>query len=294
MNLRRTIATLAASFALLAGPATGGAPVAAEELAFTVPNPLGAAQGRRVALEYAIYIGGFRMIDVSLNARLDKTDYRIGMDLKAVGFLNTVIDWEMSAWSEGGFDARQVVPVRAGHNSEWRGKKRRIRLDWNGGGGPPKVEAVPSADGDERSVVTQEDRVGARDLAGAILSTLLAVGLKDSCTHAEPVFDGRRRFNMTFEELGRDRLRKSDYSPFGGEAMRCSLKIERISGFHLRQSRYRWMSGGNRATVWLGRALPGAPPVLMRLEVETLFGPLRLHLASAKMDDGTVSLPAKR
>jgi hypothetical protein len=294
MKRRRHIASPVATVALLAGLATGGPSAAADQLAFSVPNPLGAVQNRRVALDYAIYIGGFRMIDIALKARLDRADYRIGMDLKAVGFLNTIIDWEMTAWSEGSFESRRVVPVRAGHNSEWRGKHRRIRLDWSRGDGPPVVETVPKGGGDERSIVKEQDRIGVRDLAGAILSTLISVGIKDSCTHAEPVFDGRRRFDMKFEEVGRDRLEKTDFSPYEGEALRCSLEIERISGFRLRQSRYRWMSGGNRATVWLGRALPDAPPVLMRLEVETVFGPLRLHLVKAALDNGGVTLPAQQ
>ncbi len=219
MKRRRHIASPVATVALLAGLATGGPSAAADQLAFSVPNPLGAVQNRRVALDYAIYIGGFRMIDIALKARLDRADYRIGMDLKAVGFLNTIIDWEMTAWSR----EFRVPPRGAGARRPQQRMAREAsphpaRLVE--GRRPSRGRDSAEGGGDERSIVKEQDRIGVRDLAGAILSTLISVGIKDSCTHAEPVFDGRRRFDMKFEEVGRDRLEKNRLFPY--EERRCA------------------------------------------------------------------------
>jgi hypothetical protein len=256
-------------------------------------EPAGAAEDRRLALDYTVYIGGFRVVDIALKAELADRAYRINMDLKAQGLLNMILDWSMSANSSGKMVGRKIVPVKAGHDSRWRGKQRRIRLRYSKGVAPTVV-SVPPATSDDRRVVRPEDRLGARDLAGGILATLLAVGGADSCSHTEPVFDGRRRFDIVFDEVARDRLKPSDYSPFGGMALRCTLTIKRIAGFRLRQSRYRWMSGG-KATVWIGRVFAGAPPVMVRMEMETAFGPLRAHLSGAARHPGNeiLRLPTK-
>jgi hypothetical protein len=203
-------------------------------------EPTGAAEDRRRALDYTVYIGGFRVVDIALKAELADRAYRKNMDLKAQGLLNMILDRTMSANSSGKILGSKIVPVKAGYDSRWRGKQRRISLLYPGSG-PPTVESVPLATRDDRRIVRPEDRLGAPDLAGGILATLLAVGGADSCTHSEPVFDGRRRFDIVFDEVARDHLKPSDYSPFGGMALRCTLTIKRIAGFCLRQSRYRWM-----------------------------------------------------
>lgn len=238
-----------------------------------------------LALDYAVYIGGFRVVDIALTAHLAERSYRVNMDLKADGLLNSFFNWSMSARSSGKIEDSKIVPLKAGHDSRWRGKERRIRLVYRTMG-PPEVEAFPVATDDERGIVLPEHRVGARDLAGGILATLLSIGGTDSCAHSEPVFDGRRRYDLVFEQVGRDRLKPTEYSPFGGDALRCTLRIRKIAGFRLKQSRSRWMSGG-QVTVWIGRPFDGAPPVLVRMEMETAFGPLRAHLSGAKRHPAT-------
>jgi hypothetical protein len=40
------------------------------------------------------------------------------------------------------------------------------------------------------------------------------------------------------------------------------------------------------ATVWIGRVFAGASPVMVRMEMETAFGPLRAHLSGAARHPG--------
>ncbi len=232
-----------------------------------------------VALDYTVYIGGLRVVDVGLNTRLAERSYLIDMTLKSEGLLGMFFDWTMSARSAGRIEDRKIVPVKAGHDSQWRGKERRTRLVYRTAG-PPEVSAIPAAVDDERGIVLPEQRLGTRDLAGGILATLMTVGRAGSCTHSEPVFDGRRRYDLVLEQVGRDRLTASDYSPFAGDALRCTLKIRKIAGFRQEQSRSSWMSG-DRVTVWIGQPFAGAPPVMVRMEMETTFGALRAHLTRA-------------
>jgi hypothetical protein len=281
MMLHRTIRRVFAACSLLGALWSGQAAAEPSQLAALTPGD------RRVTLDYAVYIGGFRTIDIAFDARIGRGDYRLKMDLTAEGLLNWVLEWSMSAYSEGRFGDKGVIPVRAGHDSRWRGNMRRIRLDYRGGG-PPVTEIVPPPDEDDRRPVPVEARTGARDLAGAVLSTLFTVGATNGCTHSEPVFDGRRRFDLVFEQVGRERFVPGEYSPFRGEAVKCTLRIRRIAGFRLTTSRYRWMSTG-QAVVWIGRPFPDAPPVPVRLEMDTMLGALRAHLtAAARHADGGV------
>ena len=120
-----------------------------------VAAPARADGDRNLTLDYAVYIGGFETIRVSFQTQLRATDYKIRMAFDGQGILDWWFSWTMSAFSEGRLADGAVVPVRAGTDSTWNGKRRRTRLNYNGGngGGAPSIIITPSADDDDRDVV---------------------------------------------------------------------------------------------------------------------------------------------
>ena len=244
------------------------------------PAALSAEAARALKLDYAIYVGGFRTIDINLDTTLRTDRYDIKLGLKGEGLLDWLFKWTMRASSEGKIERQEIVPRRAGHNSVWRGKKRSVRLVFPEKGFPTAV-VTPAPKLDDRKPVPMDVRLGTRDLAGAILSYLTTMSSKDSCVRSEPVFDGRRRYNLVFENQKKVSLRKNTYSPYSGSALRCSLRLEKIAGFRTKTSRSRWVSNGS-ARVWIAQIFEGAPPVLVRLEMDTGFGGLITHLVGAR------------
>jgi len=255
--------------------------------------PARAAGGREVTLDYAVYIGGFETIRISFKTALGATDYRMKMALDGQGVLDWWFSWNMSAFSEGRLAGGAVVPVRAGADSAWNGKHRRTRLSYAGGGAPyaimPSAIIEPAPDDDDRDVVPPDLRAGARDLAGAVLAGLsrLDRNLDGSrgCAVREAVFDGRRRYDLVLDPLGQDFIRRNEYSPFSGPALRCAVKIERIAGFRRTVTPSRWRKSDG-ATLWIGRAFANFPPVPVRLELDTVLGGLRAYLVRATLNEG--------
>ena len=43
------------------------------------------------------------------------------------------------------------------------------------------------------------------------------------------VFDGKRRFDVIFKDEGQDTLSKNEYSPFSGNATKCSMYIDKLN-----------------------------------------------------------------
>jgi hypothetical protein len=205
------------------------------------------------------------------------------MALNGKGVLDWWFSWTMSAFSEGQLSDGDVIPVRAGAHSAWNGKRRELRLSYLGDG-PPETIIRPSATDDDRDDVPLPLRAGTRDLAGAVLAALSRLDQGGKCALKEPVFDGRRRYNLVLEHLGRDALKRNDYSVFSGPALRCRLEIDRVAGFR-KNPRRRW-SETDAATVWIGQVSPGFPPVPVRLGLDTMFGAVRAHLVGATITEG--------
>lgn len=246
--------------------------------------PARANDDRTVTLDYAVYIGGSETIRITFETALQATEYKMKMALDGQGILNWWFSWKMSAFSEGRLANGAVVPVRAGADSAWNGKRRRTRLNYVGDG-PPSAVILPSADDEDRDVVPPPLRIGARDLAGAVLAALSRMDRSNGCSVREAVFDGRRRYNLVLKQLGQDIIRRSDYSPFSGPALRCGIKVERIAGYRRNFKPSRWRKSGG-ATIWIGRVFRTIPPVPVRMELDTVLGALRAHLVKATLVQG--------
>lgn len=244
-----------------------------------------AAENKRVTLDYAVYVGGWETIKISFDTSLKPKAYHMKTALDGEGVLNWWFDWRMSAFSEGRLSEGRVIPVRAGADSHWNGKHRRTRLTYPSAG-LPVVSITPPPEDDDRDPVPDALRTGARDLSGAVLTLLKSIGAKDGCTLREPVFDGRRRYDLVMTQLDRVQMPPSDYSPFSGAAHKCSLKVDAIAGYKRnRENRRKWRKSDD-TTVWVGQVFDGVPPLPVRMQFDTVVGALIVHLVNAKLHAG--------
>lgn len=247
--------------------------------------PAQAVENRRVTLDYAVYVGGWETIKVSFDTSFRAKAYHMKTALDGQGVLNWWFDWKMSAFSEGRLADGRVIPVRAGADSQWNGKHRQTRIFYPVSG-LPTVSITPPAGDDDRKPVPDALRAGTRDLAGAVLTLLSGIGRKGGCNLREPVFDGRRRYDLVMTQLDRVKMAASDYSPFSGPAYKCSLKVNAIAGYKRnRENRRKWRKS-DATTVWIGTVFDHVPPVPVRMQLDTVVGALIVHLVKANLHAG--------
>lgn len=260
-----------------------------------------ATENRLVTLDYAVYVGGWETIRISFDTQFRPDAYHMKTALDGQGVLNWWFDWKMSAFSEGRFADGRVIPIRAGADSQWNGKHRRTLLSYPTSGpnsgpksgpksgiaaGLPLVTITPPAKDDNRDPVPDALRAGARDLSGAVLTLLSTIGRKNDCTLREPVFDGRRRYDLVMTQLGRVQMAASGYSPYSGLAHKCSLKVDAIAGYRRnRENRRKWRKS-DITTVWVGTVFDTVPPVPVRLQFDTVVGAVIAHLVKAELHAG--------
>jgi hypothetical protein len=242
-------------------------------VAFSAPH------SRLQAVDYAVYIGGFHAVNINLDISLDKNNYDIRLALNTEGLADKLFKWSMIAFSNGDVKQGAVMPRKAGRTSIWRGKKRRVWLTYAENG-------FPNVSFDPKPKLGNFDRIQppiltARDLAGAIFSYLTFAGNKGTCVRSEPIYDGKRSYRLLFGNQASVSLKRNQYSPFGGPTLRCQFKLKKIAGFRQKSQRYTGVADGS-ARVWLARIFSNATMVPVRIEMDTTFGGLFIHLISAK------------
>jgi hypothetical protein len=232
------------------------------------------ARAETLELKYEIYGGGFHLL--SFEVAIDETaeSYRIDSAFRTRGLLDVVVGFLLRSATAGRVDGAELLPAQYAANSKFRGRIRNTRIDY-APDGRVAAEISPS-DKDKRTKVEPHQMLGTVDALTATLRASRHVALIGNCTQMVPVFDGRRRYDLFFEDHGVQELKRSSYSAFSGPARACRVKQLRIAGFSTDPAD---QEKTEEAALWIAPVLAGAPPMPVRIELDTSWGYIYVHLA---------------
>jgi len=249
-------------------------------VATLIASQAGAAEP--VRLGYTIYAGGFHVLDASIVLDLGRDGYMVEVSAQTQGILGTLFPWRTLARSDGKLNSGEAQPRTHRQTGTWRGEDRAVSLYYDGSGSV-LTEVRPPDDPDEREPVPPELVSGTTDPLSAILSVAGAVALGRGCSATVPVFDGRRRYDLTFQAMGSRNLPPNRYSVFSGPAVQCQVTSKVLAGRWRKDSG--WASDDEKKTpvsLMLAPVVEGMPPVPVRLEGQSRFGEVIMHLTSAE------------
>ncbi|QQP88512.1 DUF3108 domain-containing protein [Skermanella sp. TT6] len=239
-----------------------------------------AAAAEKVRLGYAVYAGGFEILQASILLDVGRDDYEVEVSAETQGLIGTFFPWRNLSRSAGLIREGEAEPRSHRQSGTWRGRERAVSLDYDGSGGVT-ADVRPPDDPAERDPVPPEMVPGTTDPLSAVLSVATGVASGRGCTGTVPVFDGRRRYDLNFRTVGNRQLFANDYSVFSGPAVHCEVTSTVLAG--------QWKQDGvitdreKRAPIalMLAPVVEGLPPVPVRLEGESRFGDVIMHLTSA-------------
>lgn len=222
-----------------------------------------AAQALRAT--YEVHAAG--MVVMELEARFDlRADaYRVETRLRTRGIAAIFASGEQTTRVAGGFAGAAAQP--AGYVSEgiWRGRPRRIALDWQAGT-PRVIELLPPNE-EEREPVPEALKTGTVDALSALAALSRQVLREQGCSLTAPVFDGRRRSDFTTDGIRWERM-PAWRGAWAGDALRCDFEGRQVAGFR-RDGEGREAAAPQRGTAWFAAPYAGAPPVPVRVDIPT-------------------------
>lgn len=271
---------MAAALGLLAGPATAASPV---------------------ALDFAVYLGGMRVLDSQVTLSIGEESYSVGMTARPRGVASWLDRWTYEASARGtvlpvrsaafGEASATALPVRSGafrtvrHRSDGTSRGRTVTFLADGttaiADDPPRRSPPPS--------LPAEVLAGAVDPLSVMVVLAEALGAGAGCPATVPVWDGAHRFDLRFTDLGLRSLTAQGVRGYSGEAHLCRGQLVPVAGdFEDSDSDSFWRRPApgedprlRQLDLWLASPAPGALPVLVRAEGLTSVGPLIIHLQSS-------------
>lgn len=285
---------------LLVVPGPGGLSFAAaavsEGAGETTVSGVGAQDP--LVLGYEVYVGGMNVFAFEMTLALEEGRYALTGHGATKGMARWLFRWDVDASATGRLESdlaavAQALPLKAvvadaySLQTERRRAAERKRLDL-------RFEAGNDFE-IRRDPPDTAHRAEKRDLPDALppgtldpLSAGLAAafsGLQDRpCSTTVPVFDGDRRYDLRLSPLGLETIATRGYMAYRGEALRCRIDVDRISGFRERQiGLSSWDDHDPVPTsLWLARISPSFPPVPVRIHADFTFGFMIVYLTRAE------------
>ncbi|AWU95888.1 DUF3108 domain-containing protein [Azospirillum ramasamyi] len=231
---------------------------------------------------YRVFVGGVTALDVEATLEVTGDRYRIAVSAVTGGTIGRLFTWKTESHSDGSRRGNDLKPSSHRQSSQFRGEPRNVTLTY-GPQGDVSATVTPPPETEEREPVPPALRRGTLDPLSAVLDLLFTVGASDRCDRSLPVFDGRRRYDMLFSEVGRRIVDPSRYSVFSGVAQQCRVSYKPVAGYGKSGSTGRFWQRSSPADrppvdLWLAPVAAGFPPLPVRLETDSDLGGVVVHL----------------
>jgi hypothetical protein len=257
------------------------------------PAQAGAGSAQIADLNYDVYVGGLHIFSFDVEMTLQPDRYRLTADGETRGMVGWLTSWTLKLASEGLDQDGRIEPQRYVAETRWQSRERTTQLGFAEGGRYDLEQTpAPEPDPDIEGNLPESLPDGILDPLSFAIAASRALQEHGRCDQTIPVFDGQRRFDMVVKQIGETVLAPNAYSIYQGPAMRCSLGIERISGFRksLRSSRE---EASGPPTIWMASVRPDLPPLPVRYEGEIKLGKIVIHLTDAKFDTESAAISAE-
>ncbi|MDD3446309.1 MAG: DUF3108 domain-containing protein [Zavarzinia sp.] len=233
-----------------------------------------AGGAERVDLSYRVFLGGLPVVQVDTSTTIDAGRYRMDSLTRTVGLWETLFKARMQSRVDGALDTATAGARPNLYQVRYDGrvgKRRSINVFFDHDGPSEIVAAPPNAE-DGRRPVEPEFLLGAMDPATAAILAAEGGNEADICRRDFKIFDGRRRYDVAFENKGVETIQADHKDFFSGEAVHCVIRYRRIKGFDPDWERTDAKKYPNEVSVWFARFpdLPRAIPV--KVQVTTEYG----------------------
>lgn len=240
---------------------------------------------KKLGLNYDVYAGGFKALAATLDMDLDPKAYDMSLKAKTQGTIGSLFPWEGTYATSGVAKNGTPVPTMHTARSSWKKDEKVTEMQY-----APNGNLLKTTTHEDNKTKVKKDfdpklTTDAVDMLTGALQMLQHSGQTSKCAGSFPVFDGKRRFNITLHDDGTETLAKSRYSAFDGEALRCTLKVEPVAGFKKKDNQRGWMAVQNHTearkklpTLWLAQLEEKGPMVPVRMEIASAYGSVVAHL----------------
>ncbi|WP_162530877.1 DUF3108 domain-containing protein [Rhodovastum atsumiense] len=228
------------------------------------------------------YVGsamGLSVMRVQAALAMDRSGYRVDVTYGTTGLFSAFMRTEQHSWAQGLWQGRRPAPQRFYSWGHVRGQPRETLLDYDAG--QPVLRTLQPPNAGDRDEVPAAERRNTIDTLSALALLVQRVADDGRCDGTARVFDGRRLSEVSARTVAEVVLPPESDAAYAGPSLRCDFLGRQLAGFSIDSDR-EWQQRPHGGSVWFARAVPGVPPVPVRMTFETRwFGDVTMVLTAA-------------
>ena len=229
-------------------------------------------------------IGRFNAATADFGYRLGAADYGVYSHIRTNGLFDTLYPFSAQYSGSGKIVADRAITETYHYQTQSRFTKRTKQLLYNDKGLP--IKRISSKNGREkiRDVEARDDIDGTTDLQTAVALLIRQYFKQQNCNFRQRVFDGKRRFDVIFKDLGTDELPPHEKSPYSGIMQKCSMYIDRLQE---KNDDMLWQMTVDRPVYfWIMRDDKTKAPLLVRIKIdETPLGEMNVYTTKIEVTE---------
>lgn len=221
-------------------------------------------------------VGIFNAGEADFIYDIDNAKYAVNSKIYTKGIFDTLYPFEAKYSTSGRIEQNLMKTEHYSYESQSRFNKRTKNVVYSNEGIPLKSISTKNGKKREKQIKIKENVDNTTDLQSvmaAMARQYLQVG---SCKGVRKVFDGKRRYNVLFEDLGQDWLEQDERSPYFGKALKCSMSIDRLKE---ESDDMLWkMTSDSPVYFWIMQEDKNGVPFIARVKVgETPLGEMTVY-----------------
>jgi hypothetical protein len=253
----------------------------ATALAILIAGSLGQAARAdgRLDARYKVSVAGIAIGKSDINIVIGGTGYTGSASGRASGVLRVLVSGEGSVSTRGMIVDGRLVPASFTSSTTRDDEKAEVKMTLDGGA-VKDLTAQTNTTGEERVPVTEEHRKGIIDPLTALLVQVGGTGdvvAAEACQRTLPIFDGRRRFDLTLSFKRIDKV-KADKG-YAGPAAVCGVAFKPLAGHRPDSALVKYLSGGRDIELTLAPIAGTRVLAPFRLSIANMLGNMVIEAA---------------
>ncbi len=242
------------------------------------------ARATTIEHNFTAILGIFNASDTTFTYSLTPQDYAIRSEVRTAGLFDTLYPFKAVYSTTGKINEQDFETTSYKYTSQSRFTKRTKELVYNNNGEP--VYRLSSKNDKSKKVEITPDlnNKDTTDLQTVFAKLAKQYNELKFCDSRMEVFDGKRRFDVIFKDEGEDELTANEYSPFKGNAKKCSMYIDKLNS---KDDDLMWeLTSKHPVYFWIMEDKESKLPFIARVSVEdTPLGRLDVYTQNISIKD---------
>lgn len=177
---------------------------------------------------FSTTVGIFDAARADFEYDLSGGNYSVKSNIYTNGLFDTLYPFKAHYATTGLVKKHSMQTQTYSYQSQSRFSKRTKNVIYDNKGIPQKIVSTKNGKEKIKSIKNYSNIDDTTDLQTVVAKIAKQYTEQHHCNATMKVFDGKRRFNVIFKDLGQENIEQNQNSPYYGKAVKCSMYIDRL------------------------------------------------------------------